>query len=485
MGILLSISLSPNEFLVEFTSKCDTYTCFRFCFEAGVLVEHEDEKNNYNFMEEAMIKIKKYTGINDVLDIIKGRFEISEKYEIIVKDIIKNVVEKKDLALVEYTQKFDSPSFKLSDLKVSKEEIKAAYGKVDAEFMTALDKAIANIKSFHEKQKRNSWMNYGKDGEVLGMKITPLQRVGLYVPGGQGGSTPLVSSVLMNGIPAKVAGVDEMIMITPPNDNNEISPYLLVAADKVGIDEVYKTASAWGVAAMAYGTETIRAVNKIVGPGNIYVTVAKKMLYGKVDIDMIAGPSEVMIIADEHANPEYVAADLLSQAEHDTMAASILVTTSMEVAEKTAQEIEKQLKQLSRESIARESIDKNGLIVVTDNLEDVFTVANEIAPEHLELELENPFEYIGKIRNAGAIFLGKYTPEPVGDYFAGPNHVLPTNMTAKFYSPLSVDDFIKKSSIVYYPKELLMREADNIIRLAEVEGLTAHANSIKVRKNNE
>lgn len=370
-------------------------------------------------------------------------------------------------------------------MKVSKEEIKAAYGKVDAEFMTALDKAIANIKSFHEKQKRNSWMNYGKDGEVLGMKITPLQRVGLYVPGGQGGSTPLVSSVLMNGIPAKVAGVDEMIMITPPNDNNEISPYLLVAADKVGIDEVYKTASAWGVAAMAYGTETIRPVNKIVGPGNIYVTVAKKMLYGKVDIDMIAGPSEVMIIADEHANPEYVAADLLSQAEHDTMAASILVTTSMQVAEKTAQEIEKQLKQLSRESIARESIDKNGLIVVTDNLEDVFTVANEIAPEHLELELENPFEYIGKIRNAGAIFLGKYTPEPVGDYFAGPNHVLPTNMTAKFYSPLSVDDFIKKSSIVYYPKELLMREADNIIRLAEVEGLTAHANSIKVRKNNE
>lgn len=432
-----------------------------------------------------MIKIKKYSGINDVLDIIKGRFEISEKFEIAVKDIIKDVVENRDKALVEYTKKFDSKTFEIGDLKVSPKEIKDAYSKVDNQFMEALDKAIINIKAFHEKQKRNSWMDYGKNGEVLGMKITPLQRVGLYVPGGQGGSTPLVSSVLMNAIPAKTAGVDEMIMITPPNDKNEVSPYLLVAADKAGINEIYKTASAWGVAAMAYGTETIRPVNKIVGPGNIYVTVAKKMLYGKVDIDMVAGPSEVMVVADEKANAEYVAADLLSQAEHDKMAASILVTTSMELAEEVSKEIEKQLKLLSRENIARESIDNNGLIVVTENLDDAFIVANEIAPEHLELELENPFEYIGKVRNAGAIFLGKYTPEPVGDYFAGPNHVLPTNMTAKFYSPLSVDDFIKKSSILYYPKDLLLKEADNIIRLAEVEGLTAHANSIRVRKNNE
>lgn len=432
-----------------------------------------------------MIKIKKYSGINDVLDIIKGRFEISEKFEIAVKDIIKDVVENRDKALVEYTKKFDSKTFEIGDLKVSPKEIKDAYSKVDNQFMEALDKAIINIKAFHEKQKRNSWMDYGKNGEVLGMKITPLQRVGLYVPGGQGGSTPLVSSVLMNAIPAKTAGVDEMIMITPPNDKNEVSPYLLVAADKAGINEIYKTASAWGVAAMAYGTETIRPVNKIVGPGNIYVTVAKKMLYGKVDIDMVAGPSEVMVIADEKANAEYVAADLLSQAEHDKMAASILVTTSMELAEEVSKEIEKQLKLLSRENIARESIDNNGLIVVTENLDDAFIVANEIAPEHLELELENPFEYIGKVRNAGAIFLGKYTPEPVGDYFAGPNHVLPTNMTAKFYSPLSVDDFIKKSSILYYPKDLLLKEAENIIRLAEVEGLTAHANSIRVRKNNE
>lgn len=432
-----------------------------------------------------MIKIKKYSGINDVLDIIKGRFEISEKFEIAVKDIIKDVVENRDKALVEYTKKFDSKTFEIGDLKVSPKEIKDAYSKVDNQFMEALDKAIINIKAFHEKQKRNSWMDYGKNGEVLGMKITPLQRVGLYVPGGQGGSTPLVSSVLMNAIPAKTAGVDEMIMITPPNDKNEVSPYLLVAADKAGINEIYKTASAWGVAAMAYGTETIRPVNKIVGPGNIYVTVAKKMLYGKVDIDMVAGPSEVMVIADEKANAEYVAADLLSQAEHDKMAASILVTTSMELAEEVSKEIEKQLKLLSRENIARESIDNNGLIVVTENLDDAFIVANEIAPEHLELELENPFEYIGKVRNAGAIFLGKYTPEPVGDYFAGPNHVLPTNMTAKFYSPLSVDDFIKKSSILYFPKDLLLKEADNIIRLAEVEGLTAHANSIRVRKNNE
>ena len=432
-----------------------------------------------------MIKIKKYSRINDVLDIIKGRFEISEKFEIAVKDIIKDVVENRDKALVEYTKKFDSKTFEIGDLKVSQKEIKDAYSKVDNQFMEALDKAIINIKAFHEKQKRNSWMDYGKNGEVLGMKITPLQRVGLYVPGGQGGSTPLVSSVLMNAIPAKTAGVDEMIMITPPNDKNEVSPYLLVAADKAGINEIYKTASAWGVAAMAYGTETIRPVNKIVGPGNIYVTVAKKMLYGKVDIDMVAGPSEVMVIADEKANAEYVAADLLSQAEHDKMAASILVTTSMELADEVSKEIEKQLKLLSRENIARESIDNNGLIVVTENLDDAFIVANEIAPEHLELELENPFEYIGKVRNAGAIFLGKYTPEPVGDYFAGPNHVLPTNMTAKFYSPLSVDDFIKKSSILYYPKDLLLKEADNIIRLAEVEGLTAHANSIRVRKNNE
>ncbi len=325
-------------------------------------------------------------------------------------------------------------------------------------------------------------MDFGENGEMLGMKITPLDRVGLYVPGGTGGSTPLVSSVLMNGIPARIAGVNEIVMVTPPNNKNEISPFLLVAADLIGIKDIYKMGSAWAIGALAYGIEGLEPVNKIVGPGNIYVTVAKKMVYGTVDIDMIAGPSEILIIADNSANIKYIAADFLSQAEHDPMAASILITDSEEIASKFENEVQIQLNKLSRKEIAKESVEKNGIMILVKNIEDAFKISNEIAPEHLELQIKAPFESIPKIKNAGAIFLGQYTPEPIGDYFAGPNHVLPTNMTAKFYSPLNVDDFIKKTSILYYPKDLFMKSADHVIRIAEVEGLDAHANSIRVRK---
>lgn len=425
----------------------------------------------------------KYNGkIDDIINVLEKRFVIDEKYEVIVKDIIEKVKKDKADAVVEYTRKYDSPDFDKTKLKVTKEEIENAYKLVEKEFIDSINKAKENVENFHKKQLRNSWLEYGQEGDMLGMKITPLSRVGLYVPGGKGGSTPLVSSVIMNGIPAKTAGVKEMVMVTPPNEKNEISPYLLVTADIVGIKEIYKMGSAWAVAALAYGIEGLKPVNKIVGPGNIFVTVAKKMVYGKVDIDMIAGPSEILIIADDTANPKYIAADFLSQAEHDPMAASIIITTSKEAGEKFKQEIYSQLEKLSRKDITMESIENNGMIIYVDNLEEAFSISNEIAPEHLELEIENPFEYLSKVENAGAVFLGKYTPEPVGDYFAGPNHVLPTNMTAKFYSPLNVDDFIKKTSILYYPKDLLMKNADHIIRLAEVEGLDAHANAVRVRK---
>ncbi|MGM0507637.1 MAG: histidinol dehydrogenase [Fusobacteriota bacterium] len=432
-----------------------------------------------------MIKTKKYNGdMNSIMNIIDGRFVIDEKYENQVKTILKDVRTNKEQAIIKYTQRFDSDTFKKTDLKVTKEEIKKAYDLVDNEFLVAIKKAKANIEKFHNKQKKNSWMSYEENGATLGMKISPINRVGLYVPGGQGGKTPLVSSVLMNGIPAKVAGVKELVIATPPNSDNKVNPYLLVTADLIGISDIYKMGSAWGIGGLAYGLSEVelKPVDKIVGPGNIYVTVAKKQLYGKVDIDMIAGPSEILVIADKNSNSRFLAADLLSQAEHDKMAASILITDSQEIAKKVQKEIEIQLENLNRKEIAKESIENNGLIILVDNLEDGFKISNEIAPEHLELEIENPFEYINKVKNAGAIFLGSYTPEPVGDYFAGPNHVLPTNKTAKFYSPLNVDDFTKKTSILNYPKELLLKEADNIIKIANVEGLDGHANSIKVRK---
>ncbi|BDU50923.1 histidinol dehydrogenase [Haliovirga abyssi] len=429
------------------------------------------------------MEIRRYNkNLKDVLQLLEGRFTIDEKYEIIVKDILSDVKKNGVDTIVKYTQKFDSASFKKEDLKVTEKEIEEAYKEIDGEFLEAIKEAKANIEKFHKKQLRNSWLDYGDNGEALGMKITPLKRVGLYVPGGQGGNTPLVSSVLMNGVPAIVAGVKELVIATPVNNENKINPYLLVTADIIGIKDIFKMGSAWGIGALAYGLEgVLEPVNKIVGPGNIYVTVAKKILYGTVDIDMIAGPSEILIIADENGNEKFLAADFLSQAEHDKMAASILITTSEELAKKVEKEVQNQLDKLERKEIAGESIKNNGHIIVVDNLNEAFELSNAIAPEHLELEIENPFEYISKVENAGAIFLGKYTPEPVGDYFAGPNHVLPTNMTAKFYSPLNVDDFIKKTSILYYPKELLMAKADKIIRIAEVEGLTAHANSIKVR----
>ncbi len=432
-----------------------------------------------------MIRVQEYNGEKkSILDILKGRFEIDEKYEDIVKEILQNVNKNKEEAILEYTHKFDSKTFTKQDIKVTEEEIKKAYENVDDDFLVAIKKAKENITRFHSKQKRNSWMSYEDNGATLGMKITPINRVGLYVPGGQGGKTPLVSSVLMNGVPAQIAGVRELVLVTPPNSQNKINSELLVTADIIGITEIYKMGSAWGIGALAYGLEEtgLKPVNKIVGPGNIFVTVAKKMLYGKIDIDMVAGPSEILIIADDNANPKFLAADLLSQAEHDPMAAAILLTTSKKVAMEVKEELVIQLDKLDRKEIAQKSIEDNSLIVIVNKLEEAFELSNEIAPEHLELEIENPFESISKVENAGAIFLGQYTPEPVGDYFAGPNHVLPTNMTAKFYSPLNVDDFIKRTSILHYPKELLLKEANHIIKIAEVEGLGAHANSIRVRQ---
>ena len=400
------------------------------------------------------------------------------EYEGRVSTIIDDIKSRRDEAVFEYTKKFDGYDLNADNIIVTEDEIKAAYEEIDACLVEIIRKALVNIRNYHAKQKRNSWFDATPDGTILGQKITPLARVGVYVPGGK---AAYPSSVLMNVVPAKVAGVDEIIMCTPPGKDGKIYCGTLVAAKEAGVDVIYKVGGAQAIAAMAYGTESVPKVDKIVGPGNIYVALAKKAVYGQVGIDSIAGPSEIMVLADESANPRFVAADLLSQAEHDELASAILVTTSRELAEKVSEETEGFLRELSRRQIIEKSLENYGYILLAKDMDEAVAVVNEIASEHLELVTKDPFQTMTKIRNAGAIFLGEYSSEPLGDYFAGPNHVLPTNGTAKFFSPLEVDDFIKKSSIISYSREALGAIHTDIEKFAQAEGLTAHANSIKVR----
>ena len=395
-----------------------------------------------------------------------------------VAEIVANVRKNKDEAIFEYSKKFDGADINADNILVTEEEIKEAYEKVDETLLNVMRKALVNIRSYHEKQKQNSWIATEDNGAILGQKVTPLQRVGVYVPGGK---AVYPSSVLMNIVPAQVAGVDEIIMTTPPGRDGKVNPSTLVAAKEAGADKIYKVGGAQAIAALAFGTESIPKVDKIVGPGNIYVALAKKAVFGYVSIDSIAGPSEILVLADETANARYVAADLLSQAEHDEMASAILVTTSQKLAEEVSKEVDGFVAELSRKEIIQKSLDQFGYILVADDMETAIATANEIAPEHLEIITVNPFETMTKIRNAGAIFLGEYSSEPLGDYFAGPNHVLPTNGTAKFFSPLGVDAFVKKSSIISYSREALQPIYRDIVQFAECEQLTAHANSIRVR----
>ena len=399
-------------------------------------------------------------------------------YEDKVAAIVDDVRKRNNEAVFEYTEKFDHAKIDASNIKVTKEELEEAYTQVDSELIEVIRKALVNIRSYHEKQKRTSWFDSKEDGTLLGQKITPLARVGVYVPGGK---AVYPSSVLMNIVPAKVAGVGKIIMTTPCNAEGKVNPTTLVAANEAGADEVYKAGGAQAIAALAFGTESIEKVDKIVGPGNIYVALAKKAVYGFVNIDSIAGPSEILVLADETANPRYVAADLLSQAEHDEMASAILVTTSEELAHKVSDEIDGFLNQLSRKEIMEKSLDSFGYILVASDMKEAIDTANAIASEHMEIMTANPFDVMTRIKNAGAIFIGAYSCEPLGDYFAGPNHVLPTNGTAKFFSPLSVDDFIKKSSVIYYSREALEPVHKDIEFFANQEQLTAHANSMKVR----
>ncbi|MGF7398796.1 histidinol dehydrogenase [Thermoanaerobacterium thermosaccharolyticum] len=413
---------------------------------------------------------------NTVIKNLTNRSKLENKdVESTVSEIIYNVKMHGDRALFDYTLKYDGVEIDDKNIMVEKREIDDAYSKVDKEFISALRNAIKNITEYHENQRQKTWLDF-KGGIIYGQKIRPLEKVGIYVPGG---TASYPSSVLMNSIPAKVAGVDEIVMVTPVKAG--LNPFVIVAANEVGINKIYKIGGAQAIAALAFGTESIPKVDKIVGPGNIFVAMAKRAVYGYVDIDMVAGPSEVLIVADESANPTYLAADLLSQAEHDAMASAVLITTSKNIAEKVAEEVSRQTLYLERKDIINKSIDDYGAIIIVNNLEDALNIANEIAPEHLELAVENSFEMLGKVKNAGAVFLGENSPEPLGDYIAGPNHVLPTSGTSRFFSPLSVDDFIKKMSILYYDENSLKNVSNDIVRLAEAEGLTAHANSIKVR----
>ena len=395
-----------------------------------------------------------------------------------VNAILEDVKENGDKALFAYTERFDGAKIDAESIRVTKEEIEEAYRLVDPALLEVIRKALVNIRSYHEKQKRYSWFDSKPDGTLLGQKITPLATCGVYVPGGK---AVYPSSVLMNIVPAKVAGVDRIVMTTPPGKDGKVCANTLVAACEAGADEIYKAGGAQAIAALAYGTESVPKVDKIVGPGNIYVALAKKAVYGFVSIDSIAGPSEILVLADDTANPRFVAADLLSQAEHDEMASAILVTTSRELAEQVQKEIDGFLEKLSRKAILEKSLENYGYILIAEDMEEAIAAANEIASEHLEIVTRDPFQVMTKIRNAGAIFIGEYASEPLGDYFAGPNHVLPTNGTAKFFSPLSVDDFIKKSSIVYYSREALETVHEDIETFAKAEQLTAHANSIAVR----
>ena len=404
------------------------------------------------------------------------------KFEAAVADILANVKEKGDEALFSYTKEFDKVEVTPETIRVTEEEIEEAYKAVDASLLEVIRKALVNIRSYHEKQRQNSWFTSTENGTMLGQKVTPLNRVGVYVPGGK---AVYPSSVLMNIVPAKVAGVPHIVMTTPPGKDGKVNPSTLVAAKEAGADEIYKVGGAQAIGALAYGTASIPKVDKIVGPGNIFVALAKKAVYGHVSIDSIAGPSEILVLADETANAHYVAADLLSQAEHDEMASAILITTSTELAQNVEKEIEGYLKVLSRKEIIEKSLENFGYILIAEDMDEAIEAANEIASEHMEIVTKNAFEVMMKVRNAGAIFIGEYSSEPLGDYFAGPNHVLPTNGTAKFFSALSVDDFIKKSSIVYYSRSALQEIHKDIIQFASSEQITAHANSIAVRFEEE
>ena len=421
-----------------------------------------------------MIKIMKYGEIPN--DEIFARAEPKVNVEGIVSEIIENVKTNGDKALFGYCEKFDNA--KLDSLTVSPEETEQALSSVDADFIRILKRSADNIRHFHEKQKRNSFIINDRDGVVTGQKIIPVDRAGLYVPGG---TAAYPSTVLMDSIPAKIAGVKEVVITTPPNRDGKINPFILAAASVAGVDKIFKVGGAQAIAALAYGTESIPKVDKIVGPGNAFVAEAKKQVFGKVSIDMIAGPSEILIVADKKSNPCHVAADLLSQAEHDKLASAVLVTDSHELAEKVSVELEKQISELDRYEIARASIDSNGKIIVCDSLDTAIEITNEIAPEHLELCLDNPFDYLDAIRHAGSVFMGRYCPEALGDYMAGPNHTLPTGGTAKFSSPLSVDDFIKKTQYTYFTEKALSKLCGDVAAFAEKEGLTAHAKSATVR----
>jgi histidinol dehydrogenase len=401
----------------------------------------------------------------------------TEEVAVAVKEVVERVRKEGDPAVLEFTEKFDKVKLTLKDIKISPEEIREAYSRVETKKVDALKLAAQNIRAFHEKQKVSSWVSQEADGVILGQLARPIRSAGIYVPGGK---ACYPSSVLMNVIPARVAGVEQLVMCSPAPGGN-LNPYILVAADIAGVTDIYKIGGAQAIAAMAYGTASIPKVDKIVGPGNIYVATAKRYVFGQVDIDMIAGPSEILVIADHSANPEFVASDLLSQAEHDELASSILVTTSREIAEKVNSEVERQLANLTRKEIARKAIDRFGVIVIVGGLQEAAEVSNSIAPEHLELAVEQPFELLAQIKNAGAIFLGHYTPESVGDYIAGPNHVLPTGGTARFFSPLSTDSFMKKSSLIFYTREGLDRVGEAVMQIADVEGLEAHGNTIRVR----
>lgn len=423
---------------------------------------HLDKDTRQNLLEELLKRSPNHYG----------------EYEQSVDEILKEVKLRGDAAVFEYTKRFDKAKIDASNIRVTPGEIEEAYSLTDDCLIEVIRRAMHNIKSYHEKQRQTSWFDSKPDGTVLGQKVTPIQSVGVYVPGGK---AVYPSSVLMNILPAKVAGVDQIIMVTPPDKDGKVTPTTLVAAKEAGADVIYKAGGAQAIGALAYGTESIPKADKIVGPGNIYVALAKKAVYGYVSIDAIAGPSEILVIADETANPHYVAADLLSQAEHDELASAILVTTSEKLAKEVAKEAEQFTAKLGRSEIIRKSLDNYGYILVADTMEEAIDTANEIASEHLEIQTANPYDVMTKIRNAGAIFIGEYSSEPLGDYFAGPNHVLPTNGTAKFFSPLSVDDFIKKSSIISYSREALEKVHRDIEYFAEAEHLTAHANSIRVR----
>ncbi len=425
-----------------------------------------------------IIKLNEDTKKDILKNLLKRSPSSYGTYEQTVADILENVKEKGDEAVFSYTRQFDKFDLNADNIKVTKEEIAEAYSQVNTDLIAVYKKSAENVRAFHEKQVRNSFIETKADGSILGQRITPIEKAGVYVPGGK---AAYPSSVLMNVIPAKVAGVSEIIMTTPCNKDGKVNPGTLVAADIAGVDVIYKVGGAQAIAALAYGTKSIPKVDKITGPGNIFVALAKKAVYGHVSIDSVAGPSEILVLADESANPRYVAADLLSQAEHDELASAILITTSEELANQVSTWVDTFTNELSRKEIIEKSLENYGYILLAENMEDAILAANEIASEHLEILTKNPYEVMTKIKNAGAIFMGEYSSEPLGDYFAGPNHILPTNGTAKFFSPLSVDDFIKKTSLISYSKDALLKVHEDIEAFAESEGLTAHANSIKVR----